>query len=80
MHVNETHFTLPSHVDRLVLTERQRQCLQWVREGKSSTDIADILGISSGVVDEHLAGACRRLGVRTRTQAVIEAMVNSCLD
>ena len=55
------------------LTYRQLECLQWVRAGKSSTDIAEILDISSGVVDEHIANACRRLGVGTRIQAVIAA-------
>jgi len=53
------------------LTPRQKDCLKWVREGKSSTDIGAILGISAEVVDEHIQNACRRLGVRTRTQAAI---------
>ena len=55
------------------LTYRQLECLQWVRAGKSSTDIAEILDISAGVVDEHIANACRRLGVGTRIQAVLVA-------
>jgi DNA-binding CsgD family transcriptional regulator len=55
------------------LTLRQRECLLWVREGKSSSVIADILGISAGTVDEHIRGACNNLGVRTRVQAVIQA-------
>ena len=53
------------------LTVRQKDCLKWVGLGKSSTDIGAILGISPEVVDEHIQNACRRLGVRTRTQAAI---------
>lgn len=56
------------------LTARQRDCLGWVREGKSATDIGDILGISAYTVHEHVAQACARLGVRTRVQAVAIAL------
>jgi LuxR family quorum sensing-dependent transcriptional regulator len=55
------------------VSDRQLECLRWVREGKSSTDIGDILGISARTVETHLEEACRRLGVKTRTQAVVEA-------
>lgn len=56
-----------------LLSPRQRDCLAWVRHGKSSTDIAELLGISSETVEEHVAMACRKLGVRTRVQAAVEA-------
>jgi DNA-binding CsgD family transcriptional regulator len=49
-----------------LLSPRQRDCLAWVRHGKSSTDIAELIGISSQTVEEHIALACRKLGVRTR--------------
>jgi DNA-binding CsgD family transcriptional regulator len=57
-----------------MLSKRQVECLFWAREGKSSTDIGAILGISPRTVDDHLAAACSKLGVRTRTQAVAEAI------
>ena len=63
-----------------VLTERQRECLAWVREGKSSAAIAEILGISVMTVDEHVAEACRRMGVRTRVQAAVEAALSGIID
>lgn len=62
------------------LSERQMQCLRWVRHGKSSTDIGDITGLSARTVDHYIAEACRRLGVRTRTQAVVEASLRSGLE
>jgi LuxR family quorum sensing-dependent transcriptional regulator len=54
------------------LTPRQLECLKWVGEGKSSVDIASILGIAPATVDGHIADACMRLGVRTRIQAIVE--------
>jgi len=56
-----------------ILTRRQKECLSWVEQGKSSADIATILGLSSETVNEHVGEACRRLGVRTRIQAVVTA-------
>lgn len=61
------------------LTRRQVECLYWVRHGKSSASIAAILGISAPTVDEHIAEACRRLGVRTRVQGVMEAYLSGVL-
>ena len=63
-----------------MLTTRQIECLAWVREGKSSADIGVILGLSRHTVDEHLTAACDRLGVRTRTQAVAEAIERGLLS
>lgn len=62
-----------------MLTTRQIECLSWVREGKSSADIGVILGLSRHTVDEHITAACDRLGVRTRTQAVAEALARGLL-
>jgi DNA-binding CsgD family transcriptional regulator len=61
------------------LSKRQRECLAWVREGKSSAAISAILGISVATVDEHVAEACRRLGVRTRVQGAVEATVRGLI-
>lgn len=62
------------------LSPRQRECLAWVRQGKSSGVIADILGLSVETVDEHLAQACRKLKVRTRVQAAVEASLAGLID
>ena len=62
------------------LTPRQRECLMWVRMGKSSADIGDLLGLSSATVNDHIAAACLRLGVRTRVQAVAEAAVHGFIS
>jgi DNA-binding CsgD family transcriptional regulator len=63
-----------------ILSARQRECLAWVRQGKSSGVIGDILGVSVRTVDEHLAEACRKLGVRSRVQAAVEASLAGLID
>jgi len=60
--------------DPIELTERQLECLSWARAGKSSVDIGAILQLSRRTVDEHIADACRRFGVRTRVQAISAAV------
>ena len=40
-----------------------------------SADTGRILGISARTVDEHVAHACARLGVRTRVQAVARSIL-----
>jgi DNA-binding CsgD family transcriptional regulator/DNA-binding XRE family transcriptional regulator len=59
--------------EELWLTARQIECLEWVQAGKSSSVIGQILGLSGRTIDHHIANACRRLKVSTRTQAVAVA-------
>lgn len=56
------------------LTPRQIECLSWAQDGKSSSDIGVILGLSARTIDEHVRDACARLGVRTRVQAIMRAV------
>lgn len=65
---------------RVSLSRRQIQCLYWVQEGKSATDIGVILGLSPRTVEEYLAKACDKLGVRRRVQAVVRARRLRLLD
>jgi DNA-binding CsgD family transcriptional regulator len=74
--VHEHQPSGPSEQDQerpVSLSPRQIECLYWVQEGKSSRDIADILGVSHRIVERHVFRACQKLGVRTRLQAVIRA-------
>ena len=68
--VDETP-TIPAEVRHI--TDRQLQCLQWVQEGKSASDIGGILGLSGRTVDKHIRKLCGHLGVKTRLQAVVRA-------
>lgn len=52
------------------LTTRERDCLAFVAEGNSDAAIGDILGVSANTVHWHVENAKRKLGVRSRSQAV----------
>jgi DNA-binding CsgD family transcriptional regulator len=51
------------------LSPRELECLKWVLDGKSDTDIGAILGISRTTAHFHIERLKQKLGVRTRTQA-----------
>ncbi len=54
------------------LTERELETLTWAARGKSSADVAVILGISERTVNFHLDNAMRKVGVATRVQAAVK--------
>lgn len=58
----------------LTLTDREREVLTWVAEGKTAWEISQIIGISESTVNKHVAGAMRKTGSVTRTQAAIRAL------
>jgi DNA-binding CsgD family transcriptional regulator len=58
----------------LPLTPRERDVLRWVAAGKTDRDIADILAISPRTVHKHLEHVYAKLGVETRTAAVMRAL------
>ena len=41
---------------------------------KTTTEIADILGISEKTVRNHISNAMQKLGVKGRAQAVVELL------
>ena len=52
------------------LTRREIQCLKWAAAGKTDSEIAVIVGISSPTVRFHLTNASRKLDVTGRSQAI----------
>lgn len=56
------------------LSTREKQCLKWAAEGKSSWAIGVILDISENTVNFHVKNAMKKLGVSRRTVAAIEAI------
>jgi DNA-binding CsgD family transcriptional regulator len=67
-------------LQRAPITERERQILSWVREGKSNLQIGELLGISPLTVKNHVQKVLRKLGAANRAQAVAQAMVLNLLD
>jgi LuxR family transcriptional regulator len=55
------------------LTTRQREVLQWVGDGKTTQDIAVLLGLTAATVEKHLRLARESLDVETTAQAVLKA-------
>lgn len=52
------------------LTDRERQCLKWVADGKTSNEVAKIVGLSEHTVNHYLISATRKLDSVNRVQAV----------
>ncbi|HST35682.1 MAG TPA: helix-turn-helix transcriptional regulator [Allosphingosinicella sp.] len=56
--------------DRLArLTDKQRQCLRLVYAHMSSKEIAPLLGVEPGTVDQYIKAAMRTLAVSDRRRA-----------
>lgn len=75
-HVNE--IALPA--TKPSLSSRERECLQWVCWGKSSSDIGTILNLSPRTIDSYLEKSCAKLRVRTRVEAVALAVRLNLID
>jgi transcriptional regulator EpsA len=56
------------------ITERERQILTWLREGRSNPQIGETLGISALTVKNHVQKILRKLGAANRAQAVAIAI------
>ena len=59
------------------LTKRQREVLEWVGDGKTTQDIAVLLGLTTAPVDKHLRLAREALSVETTAQAVLKAAMHN---
>lgn len=55
------------------LTQRETEVMRWLACGKTDADIAAVLAISRRTVHKHLEHIYDKLGVETRTAAVMRA-------
>ncbi len=55
------------------LTEREREVLRLLLEGASNREIAHRLVLSVNTVKRHVYNLCGKLGVQSRTQAIVRA-------
>lgn len=62
------------------VTQREREILSWLKEGKSNLQIAEQLGISALTVKNHVQKILRKLNAANRAQAVAQAMSLQLLD
>jgi two-component system, NarL family, nitrate/nitrite response regulator NarL len=66
--------------DRPGLSERERQVLTLIADGKSAPEIGRMLFLSTATVKSHLQALYEKLGVSDRAAAVAEAMRRGLLE
>ena len=65
---------------RITLSDREIETLTWVARGKTSAEIAQILGLSKRTVDFHVENARTKLSATTRIEAAVKAATGRLID
>jgi len=65
---------IPKDTPEILLTEKECVVLKFAAKGLSNKEIAFELGVSPRTIQSHLASIFSKLGVNSRTQAVIFAL------
>lgn len=65
---------LPAPPDEDSLTPREQEVMDLLIQGASNREIADRLFLSDKTVKQHMSKILRKLGVRSRSQAIIHAV------
>lgn len=65
---------------RSFLSGRERETTLWISRGKSSWEVAQILGISEKSVEFYMESVKRKLEAANRTQAVVKALLLGLID
>jgi transcriptional regulator EpsA len=65
---------------RLAITEREVEILHCIRQGKTTSAIANSLALSPFTVKNHINKIFRKLGVKSRSQAVANAIYQGILS
>lgn len=59
-------------LNRQFLTNREKQIFELLVQNKDTNEIADILNITTKTVRNHISNVIQKLGVKGRSQAIIE--------
>ena len=65
---------------QVTLNDREIEALTWVARGKTSAEVADLVGLSKRTIDFHLDNARVKLGAATRTEAAIKAALGKLIE
>ena len=62
------------------LTDRQLEVLYWISKGKTDWEMSRVLKIAEPTVNRHVEMAKKRIGVRTRAEAVHYALMHRLIQ
>lgn len=69
-----------SNYGDIKFTDREKEALQWMSQGKSNSVIGGIVGISKHTVEVYLRSIFKKLAVTNRTSAAVKASELGLLD
>ena len=72
--------TLEGAPEKSRITDREREIVQLLAEGKSSKEIATILGISVRTVETHRAAIMKKLGLKSFSELIRYAVRNKIIE
>ncbi len=55
-----------------ILTKREKEILTYLEKGFSTKDVAELLGLSTKTIRNHISNVILKLGVNSRKQAILE--------
>jgi len=70
----------PQNANNVSISVREKEVLNWLKQGKSSWEISVILGISERTVNYHVYNTMQKLGVTNRPQAIAVATHFGLID
>ncbi|WP_440054947.1 helix-turn-helix transcriptional regulator [Pseudoalteromonas sp. T1lg65] len=68
-----------SSVQKIELTEREKECMEWISEGKTAWETAQILNISERTVNFHVNNVIDKVGASNRQHAVAKILISGVL-
>ncbi len=61
-------------MDKFILTKREKEVFTLLVSNMTTREIAEELGISEKTVRNHISNTMQKLGVKGRSQAVVELL------
>jgi DNA-binding CsgD family transcriptional regulator len=62
------------------LSERQLECVRWMAEGKTASEIAEIIGVAKATAQKHIFRAREMCGSAKDTSLVATAIRSGWID
>jgi DNA-binding NarL/FixJ family response regulator len=61
------------------LSRREMEVLVLIKDGQRNPEIADVLGLSTKTIENHVRSILQKLGAKNRTEAVVIALKKSLI-